>query len=90
MGNWTCRLYGESNAAAPGESSEDFSHFGIGIACKAESEPRKVRDELIVSLGIHLVGYDSHPAGNLSLEVLDPFLGKVSHVARASERLTGN
>jgi predicted Zn-dependent protease len=39
-------------------------------------------------LRVHLVLDDAQATGNLALEMLDPFFGEVSHVARASVRLT--
>jgi hypothetical protein len=80
-------LYGESNAATT-DSSEDFPHLGVRIAGKSEGKPREVGNELLVGLRIDLVGYDVEPAINLALEMLDPFLGEVSHFSRASELLT--
>ena len=72
-------LYGESSAAAIG-SSEDFPHFRVGVAGKAERKPREIRDELIVGLRIHLVGHDVEATPNLTFEMLDPFLREISHV----------
>jgi hypothetical protein len=80
-------LYGESSAAAV-SSSEDFSHFGVRIAGEAEREPGKIGDQLVVRLRVRLVLDDAQAAGNLALEMLDPLFGEVSHVARASVRLT--
>jgi hypothetical protein len=80
-------LYGESSAAAF-SSSEYFSHFGVGVACETERKPREVGDQLVVRLRVHLVLDDVHATRNLSLEMLDPFFREVSHVARASVRLT--
>jgi hypothetical protein len=80
-------LYGESSAAAV-SSSEDLSHFGVGIAREAERKPREVGDELVVRLRVRLVLDDAQATCNLSLEMLDPFFGEISHVARASVRLT--
>jgi hypothetical protein len=80
-------LYGESSAAAV-SSSEDFSHFGVGVAREAECKPREIGHELVVGLRVHFVLDDVQAPGNLSLEMLDPFFRKVSHVARASVRLT--
>jgi len=73
------RLYGESSAAAV-SSSEDFSHFCVGVASEAEREPGEVGHELIVRLRVHLVLDDVQAARNLSLEMLDPFFGEVGHV----------
>jgi hypothetical protein len=72
-------LYGESSAAAL-SSSEDFSHFRVGVAGEAEREPREVGDELVVRLWIHLVFDDAQPTRNLSLEMLYPFFREISHV----------
>jgi hypothetical protein len=80
-------LYGESSAAAV-SSSEDFSHFGVGVAREAECEPREIGHELIVRLRVHFVLDDVHATRDLSLQMLDPFFGEVSHVARTSVRLT--
>jgi hypothetical protein len=80
-------LYGESSAAAV-SSSEDLPHFRVGVAREAERKPGEVGDELVVRLRVHLVFDDAHATADLSLQVLDPFFGEVSHVARASVRLT--
>jgi hypothetical protein len=72
-------LYGESSAAAV-SSSEDFSHFGVGVAREAEGKPREIGHELVVRLRIHFVLDDVHATRNLSLEMLDPFFGEVGHV----------
>jgi predicted Zn-dependent protease len=87
---WTgCpRVYGESNAAAPAGSAENFSHFCVRVAREAKGEPREIRNELLISLWIDLVGHDVQSSANLPFEMLDPFLREISHVACASERLT--
>lgn len=81
-------LYGESNAAAAAGSAENFSHLGVGVPRETEGEPREIRNELLVSLWIELVGHDVQSPANLPFEMLDPFLREISHVACASERLT--
>jgi hypothetical protein len=91
------RAYGESSAAGTAKipkvsvateqrqmrpSPEDFSHFGIGITREPEREPREVGDELVVGLRVHLVGDDGHAPPDLSLEMLDPFFGEISHASK--------
>jgi hypothetical protein len=73
------RLYGESSAAAI-SSSEDFPHFRVRVAGEAERKPGEIGDELVVRLGVHLVRDDVQATRYLSLEMLDPFFGEISHV----------